>query len=121
MSPFAQQSFLSIHNTSVRTRSFRAWLDAHRARVTGVLFVLLVALSLAYIIQVNNAASKGYAIRDLENAIHELTVANQQLEQSAREAQSLDHISHAVKMLGMVEAKQPVYVDAAAPSYALAK
>lgn len=122
MSPFAQTSFVS-HAT---TRPFRLdaiplWITTHVTYVNMVTFVVFVAVFFAYIIQVNSTASKGYQIRDLNNVIHELTVANQQFELEIHQAQSLDNIQHAVKMIGMVPADQAVYVDARGGSVAFAK
>lgn len=83
--------------------------------------VLLVALAVVYIVQVNQTASKGYQIRELESQIHELTLRNQTLEIATQQAQSLENVARATKMIGLVKADRPEYITASAPSYALAE
>lgn len=82
---------------------------------------LLILCSFFYIIQVNGTASKGYAIRDLENSIRTLTLSNERMEVDAREAQSLANIQRSVKMIGLVQETHPTYLDASGASYAFAK
>lgn len=122
MSPFAQTSFVSYSaSRPINAKSALLWITTHVTRVNMITFAVLVVFCFAYIIQVNSTASKGYQIRDLQNTIHELTVANQQSELEIHEAQSLNNIQHAVKMIGMVPADQAVYVDVRGGSVAFAK
>lgn len=121
MSPFAQTSFVSHSSRPFRANTISLWITTNVTRVNIVTFAVLIAVCFAYIIQVNNTASKGYQIRDLENTIHQLSVANQQSELEIHEAQSLNNIQHAVKMIGMVPADQAVYVDVRGGSVAFAK
>ncbi|OGL63383.1 hypothetical protein A3C09_04295 [Candidatus Uhrbacteria bacterium RIFCSPHIGHO2_02_FULL_47_44] len=121
MSPFAQTSFVSHTSRPFRVNAIPLWITTNVTRVNMVTFAVLIIVCLAYIVQVNNTASKGYQIRDLENTIHHLTVANQQSELEIREAQSLNTIQRSVKMIGMVPAEQAVYVDARGGSVAFAQ
>ncbi len=121
MSPFAQASFVGHTSPLVKSHSFRAWISVHTILLNSLSFALLVIVGMTYIITVNNTASKGYAIRDLEMNIHQLSIANQELQSKTQEAKSLQNITHAVKMIGMVKVEQPTYVDAKAPTYAFAK
>lgn len=98
-----------------------AWVGQHSFQLNIATFALLVLFSFVYIIQVNNTASKGYAIRDLENRIHDLTLSNQRMELASREAQSLNNISRAIKMIGLVQENHPTYVDATGATYAFNK
>ena len=82
---------------------------------------VVILLCVVYIIQVNSAIAKGYEMREIETQIHELTLSNQKLEVVARQAQSLNQVTHAVKMLDLVKAEQPTYVQGSQPSYALAE
>jgi len=115
------QSFSSTNLQTSRSKTAVAWAMQHAFVLNIATFGFLILLSLVYIVQVNNTASKGYAIRDLENQIHELTLSNQQMESVAREAQSLSNISRAVKMIGLVQENHPTYIDASGKSYAFAK
>lgn len=121
MSPFAQTSFAGNVSRPFRVRSIPVWISSNLTHVNMATFALLLMCCLAYIIQVNGTASKGYQIRDLENAIQQLTVANEQFELEIQQAQSLGNIRRAVKMIGMVPAEQAVYVDVRSESVAFAK
>lgn len=121
MSLFSQIAFSNTHSYCVRSRSFRVWLSAYIWQINIATFSALILLSFIYIFQVNSTASKGYTMRELETRIQELTVTNQQIETEVNEAQSLNRISRVVKMIGMVKAEAPVYVNAGSPSVAFAK
>lgn len=82
---------------------------------------IIGVLVFSYIVQVNVTITKGYQMRDLETQLHELALVNEQIELDARQAQSLEHVAHAVKMLGFEKAEMPTYLEASAPSYALAE
>lgn len=96
-------------------------MQVHSSRLNLLSILLLLTLCFAYIVQVNHAVSKGYQIRDLETQIHELTLVNERLEVETQQAQALTNVARATKMLGLVRAEQPAYVQGAAPSYALAE
>lgn len=93
----------------------------HTLVLNVVTTALVLAAAASYIVQVNGSVAKGYAIRELEDEIHELTLANQKLEVNVREAQSLENVNRSVKMLGLVDAETPTYVRASVPSVALAR
>lgn len=118
MSPFAQSfssAYPSAHQSPVR------WMRTHLSFVNLFSFVLLVLLCMVYIVQVNHTVSKGYQIRDLESQIHELTLRNQTLEVTTQQAQSLENVARATKMIGLVRADRPEYIQGSGPSYALAE
>lgn len=121
MSTFAQASFVGHQASLAKSHSVRIWISTHTTLLNITTLVLLVIVFLAYIVQVNSTASKGYAIRDLETKIHQLSINNQQLQSETQQAQSLQNITHAVKMIGMVKAEQPVYVNPQGGSVAFAK
>ena len=98
-----------------------SWIAAFSQRATLanlVSFAVVLLMAAAYIVQINGSVGKGYQMRDLETRIHDLTISNQKLEVASREAQALDNVSKAVKMIGMVPAETPKYVRSAAPSVA---
>lgn len=117
MSPFAQTMFAPLSNR----RSLKAFLDKNVVMLNVISLVMVLAIILMYIFQVNGAVTKGYQMRDLETRIESLTLENQRLEVVAREAQSLDNVKKSVKMLGFVPAEVPTYTDVSDPSYALAE
>jgi len=83
-------------------------------------FIVIILLALAYIFMVNGSVARGYAIRDLETQIDDLTLANQRMEVAARKAQTLENVERSVTMLGMVPSETPEYLAGSPPSYALA-
>ncbi len=97
------------------------WFDKHLVTLNVASLFLISLLVLSYIVQVNVTITKGYQLRDLETQLHDLALMNQQIEQGARQAQSLQHVSHAVKMLGFEKAEMPAYIQAGDPSFALAE
>jgi len=117
MSPFAQ----TLLSHAKKTHVFIAWVQNHIFLLNVTSVVVIVLLCGGYIVQVNQAVAKGYQMRQFEDQISELTLRNQQLEIAVREAKSLEHVTHAVKMMGLVQAGQPDYVQGAMPSYAVAK
>lgn len=119
MNTFAQT--LASSPSRTRTRSLSSWFWHNIKLINVVTFAVVVLLCGAYIFQVNSSISKGYQIRDLETSIHELTLSNQQMELNVRQAQSLKNVTHAVKMLGLVNAGNPVYIESGGPAYALAE
>ena len=120
MSPFAQTSFAHHPSSLVRTQSVRLWMTTHTNLLNIVTLALLVVVTFGYIVQVNSTASKGYAIRDLQTNIDKLASANQDMQGDMNQAQSLQNITHAVKMIGMVQAGQPTYLNTNGATYAFA-
>ncbi len=86
--------------------------------IVSLFFVL--AFVVLYIVQANGSVSSGYEIRELETTIEKLSLDNQRLEVETRKTQSLDHVARSVKMLGLIPAEAPTYVDGQTPSYAFA-
>jgi hypothetical protein len=114
-------TFAQSNPSLSRSRSVLSVLSQQAMLVNAISFALVLLMALAYIVQINGSVGKGYQMRDIETQIHELTISNQKLEVASREAQALDNVSKAVKMIGMVSADTPTYVRAAAPSVAFAR
>lgn len=119
MSPFAT-SFVS-QNSPTHRRDVRAWFQFHLSFVNLCSIIVLLMLCVIYIVQVNHTVTKGYQIRDLESQIQELTLRNQKLEVVTQQAQSLENVARATKMLGLVRADRPEYLQTSSPSFALAE
>ncbi|TAK03791.1 hypothetical protein EPO34_01345 [Patescibacteria group bacterium] len=84
-------------------------------------FVAVLCGVSAYIAQINGSVAAGYALRDLEVRVDALALENEKLEVAARKAQSLVRLEQSVKMMGLVRADAPAYVEAGRPSVALAR
>ena len=117
MSPHAQ----SLFSNRINTKSLRAFFSANLGWLNLITLAILAVLCLTYIFYVNNAIANGYKMRELETRITELTLSNQEIEVEARQAQSLQNVERNVKMLGLIDADHPVYVESTGPSYALAE
>ncbi len=72
-------------------------------KVLNIIVVGLVAFSgVAYLIQMNSLATKGYKIRELETKIEGLNQESKNLELQVLELQSMDNIKNKVSQLNMV-------------------
>ncbi|MBI2475344.1 hypothetical protein HYV69_02870 [Candidatus Uhrbacteria bacterium] len=98
-----------------------SWVRSNQTLLNIASFVFLLIFGATYIIQINQSVSKGYQIREIESEISELTLRNQKLEVVTQQAQSLENVERATKMLGLVRAERPTYVLSSTPSYALAE
>lgn len=117
MSKFAKTFYSGVG----RTRSVFAFMTRHTLALNVATTCCVLLFAAAYIVQVNGSVAKGYAIREVEDHIKALTLANQKMEVTVREAQSLENVARNVKMLGLVTSESPSYVNAGAASVALAQ
>ncbi len=117
MSNFSQTMYSSVKGT----RTAVTFFSQHTFTLNVVTTILVLLCAIVYIVQVNGSVGNGYTIREYEDTINGLTLENQKLEVTAREARALENVTRSVKMLGLVSAETPTYVNAAAPSVALAR
>jgi hypothetical protein len=103
-----------------KTSRISGWLKENVVRINATCFVLIVVLCGCYIWQVNSAVAKGYVMKDYETQIEDLALTNQQMEVAVRQAESLESVTRATKMLGFVKAERPTYLDPSDPSVAMA-
>ena len=97
-----------------------AWIDEKTFLINCTCLALVIVLGAAYIIQINSTVAQGYEMRELETKIQKMSLENQRMEVQVRKTKSLENVERNVKMLGLVPAETPDYVDASAPAYALA-
>jgi len=98
-----------------------AFARNHTLALNVISSALVLVVAGSYIVQVNGSVAKGYAMREVEDRIKELTLTNQRLEVAVREAQSLQNVDRSVKMLGLVSSGTPVYLSSSTPSVAFAR
>jgi hypothetical protein len=84
-------------------------------------FILLFVFGGAYVLQVNVAASKGYALRTAEKRIHALQTENMMLQDTIVTKSSMQELRAHATELGLVPTDRLEFVNPAASSYALAK
>lgn len=118
MSKFAQTMFSG--GKGLRHPAL-AFLRSHTLALNVITTAMVAVMGAAYVVQVNGSVANGYAIRELEDQIHDLALANQKLEVDVREAKSLQNVNRSVKMLGLVAAETPRYLSLTPPSVAMAR
>lgn len=115
MTSFALTLF-SSRTVSTRTASTPSrnyvWMNA-------VLFVLLAVVGISYIVLVNQSASAGYRMDELEQRLSVLQQETQKLEVIASNARSLERVTRGVRMLNLVPSASPTYVRLGTPSVAV--
>lgn len=84
-----------------------------------ILLVGIVTFTFLYIGQINQAASTGFQMNELQTKINHLQVANQQLEYRAAENRAMYNVSRRVSILGMVRPDEVSYVSLETPVVAL--
>jgi len=78
----------------------------------GFFMLLFVASTTAfYLFQVNDLATKGFEVRDLENKIQELQKENKKLEIREVELTSMYSIEKSTESLGLVNSGNASYVE----------
>ncbi|OGI24958.1 MAG: hypothetical protein A3J76_03925 [Candidatus Moranbacteria bacterium RBG_13_45_13] len=82
-----------------------------RVTLSFMLVMLICASGVFYIFEVNNLATKGYEIRDMENRINELRKENENLRIQAAELKSMYKIEEKTKELNMVVPKDVSYLN----------
>lgn len=75
-----------------------------------MLSLLVVVLGVGYVLQVSEATQHGYAMRDLEDAVQELEVQQEQLTTTVAKTTSLGNVSERMQMLGFIPSNEVVYL-----------
>lgn len=82
-----------------------------RVTLSFVLAALICLSGVFYIFEVNNSATKGFEIRELETKISELSKKNEILRIQAAELKSIYKIEEKTKELNMVVPKDVSYLN----------
>lgn len=82
------------------------------ANVLTVFFaVAIIAFGVAYIWQVNEAATRGFAMRDLEREVKALQQDNDRMQMEVARLRSVASVSNRVQMLGLTKVQNIEYVS----------
>lgn len=81
-----------------------SWLQISFFAATAILGIL-------YIWQVNVAATRGFAMRELDRDIAEFQLENERLQMDVARLQSIDSVSSRIKMLGLTEVNRIEYLS----------
>ena len=104
--------------TLVQGGKFRALL--RNPRLLPVLVMgLTVAFGVLYIVQVNAASTKGFAMRDLERGNQELRRENDRLGAEVNRLRSLSSVQERETFLGLVKMNDVTYIKAGGSEVAL--
>ncbi|MBU1126689.1 MAG: hypothetical protein ABH826_01425 [Patescibacteria group bacterium] len=76
-----------------------------------LLFAATIIIGALYIWQVNISATRGFAMRDLDQEIESLETDNDRLQMEVTRLQSIDSVTTRVQMLGLVEIDAIDYVN----------
>ena len=82
-----------------------------RVTLNFLLVVLICIFGVIYIFEVNNVATQGYQIRDLEQKAQELRENNEKLKLKEAELRSMYNIEQKTKDLNMVAPKDVSYIS----------
>jgi cell division protein FtsL len=94
-----------------RKKMFKAQPKLGRVTLSFVLVALVCAAGVFYIFEVNNLATKGYEIRELENRLEKLRKENENLRIQEAELKSMYKIEEKTKELNMVVPANVSYLN----------
>ena len=108
--------YLTITNSSSvqfgeRKRSIDSSPKMGRVTLSFLLVALVCAAGVFYIFEVNNLATKGYEIRNLENQLSKLKKENENLRIQEAELKSMYKIEEKTRELNMVVPKDVSYLN----------
>lgn len=108
--------YLTITNSSSvrfgeRKKSLNARPKMGRVTLSFILVTLVCAAGVFYIFEVNNLATKGYEIRNLENQLNKSQKENETLRIQEAELKSMYKIEEKTKDLNMVVPKDVSYLN----------
>ena len=108
--------YLTITNSSSvrfgeRKKSLNARPKMGRVTLSFILVALVCAAGVFYIFEVNNLATKGYEIRNLENQLNKSQKENETLRIQEAELKSMYKIEEKTKDLNMVAPKDVSYLN----------
>lgn len=73
--------------------------------------VALVAVTVAYIVQMSSVTQRGYQMRVLEEDIATLQLENEQLQTHVAQSRSMENVNAQMQILGFVDADDIVYLS----------
>lgn len=108
--------FLTITNSSAvrfgeRKETFRTRPKMGRVTLSFLLVVLVCAVGVFYIFEVNNLATKGYEIDKYEKQLNNLKKENERLRIQEAELKSMYRIEERTRDLNMIVPKNVSYVN----------
>lgn len=97
------------------SRNCRGSISFSFKSIVAVLFFMILLLGSFYLYQVNDLATKGYEIRDIENEIKNLKADNEKNKIKEVELKSMHNIEKIAEDLNLVSSKNSTYVNLNSP------
>ncbi|HCC83911.1 TPA: hypothetical protein DEP96_03615 [Candidatus Uhrbacteria bacterium] len=101
------------------TKTKIATLLSNRKLLNVVVISLIMAFGVLYIVQVNSSATRGLALRDMQEKNQALHIAFQSTEAKIDELRSLDSVMQREQLLGLIKATKVSYIIKANNTVAL--
>ncbi len=121
MARFLTLTFRGTIARGKRGRTIRRRVKMGPVSLCFVTVILLCFVSLFYLAQSNQTATKGYEIRELEDKLDGLQEANKKLELEAAGLQSVKNIEAAAGHLNMIPIEKIFYITPTGTVVALQK
>lgn len=103
---------------SIRKKTISDKLRTNSVTFGFISIALICALSLFYLLGINNLAVKGYDIKSSEERLSELKEENQKLKIEAAELKTMSRLNDSVENLEMVSVKNISYISSAGSAVA---
>lgn len=94
-----------------RKKTLRPKVKIGPVALCFVSLIILSLISLFYLAQANQIATKGYEIKKLENRLNDLQASNHKLELRSAELQAVSSVEAESKQLNMVPIQKMIYIS----------
>lgn len=94
--------------------AWKKWLYSQRQVLNIVLCVCILGMGVYYLVSVNQAASRGFAVTKLENQTEKLRLENKKLELQISELSAMPQLKEASSKLNLVAVEKVEYLKGSA-------
>lgn len=113
---FSRGAFCTLNRKPAKERTFAAGgAQINLVSLAFAVVMIIVASGAFYLYQVNDIATKGYEIRDLESQIQDLNRESRKMELREVELRSMQNIEKASQDLNLVNSTNVTYVEINGP------
>lgn len=76
-----------------------------------ILFILIIIVSVAYVLSINDLSIKGFVLNDLKGQIKEVTKENSQIEMQIAKSESNDNVNSRAQEMAMVKVDKIDFIN----------
>lgn len=98
------------HSAKVRKKTLSQKIEFGMTSLTFLTIILVAIISLIYLAHANRNATKGYALKGLENELNDLKTQMEVGEMQIAKVSSLDHLLQDPQLKTMVSANEPMFI-----------